>query len=82
MLRLRHRSYSTEKTYILWLRQFRGFIKDKNPHSLGGKDIQNFLSHLAVEKKVSASTQNQALNAMSFFIGMCLIEILKEKSAL
>ena len=65
-LRLRHRSYSTEKTYILWLRQFRGFSKDKNPNSLEGKDIQNFLSHLAVEKKVSASTQNQALNALVF----------------
>ncbi len=65
-LKLRHRSYSTEKTYILWLRQFRGFIKDKNPHSLEGKDIQNFLSHLAVERKVSASTQNQALNALVF----------------
>lgn len=66
-LRLRHRSYSTEKTYLLWLRQFRGFIKDKNLHSLEGKDLQDFLSHLAVEKKVSASTQNQALNAIVFF---------------
>lgn len=65
-LNLRHRSYSTEKTYILWLKQFRGFIKDKNPHSLEGKDLQDFLSHLAVEKKVSASTQNQALNAIVF----------------
>ena len=65
-LKLRHRSHSTEKTYTLWLRQFRGFIRDKNAHSLEGKDIQNFLSHLAVEKKVSASTQNQALNALVF----------------
>jgi hypothetical protein len=42
-LNLRHRSYSTEKTYILWLKQFRGFIKDKKPHSLEGKDLQDFL---------------------------------------
>jgi hypothetical protein len=65
-LNLRHRSYSTEKTYILWLKQFRGFIKDKKPHSLEGKDLQDFLSYLAVERKVSASTQNQALNAIVF----------------
>ncbi len=65
-LRLRHRSYSTEKTYTLWLRQFKGFVREKDHGSLTGKDLQNFLSHLAVEKKVSASTQNQALNALVF----------------
>jgi integron integrase len=65
-LRLRHRSLSTEKTYLLGIRQFRGFVKDQQPFSLEGKDIQAFLSYLAVEKKVSASTQNQALNAIVF----------------
>lgn len=65
-LRLRHRSYNTEKTYIIWLRQFQGFVNGKQPQSLEGKDIQDFLSYLAVEKKVSASTQNQALNAVVF----------------
>ena len=65
-LRLRHRSYSTEKTYVMWLRQFQGFVNGKQPQSLEGKDIQDFLSYLAVEKKVSASTQNQALNAIVF----------------
>ena len=66
-LKLRHRSYSTEKTYILWLRQFRDFLKERDPLSLKGRDLQDFLSQLAVEKKVSASTQNQALNAIVFF---------------
>lgn len=65
-LRLRHRSLSTEKTYLLWIRQFRGFVKDQQPFALEGKDLQAFLSYLAVEKKVSASTQNQALNAIVF----------------
>jgi hypothetical protein len=65
-LKLRHRSYSTEKTYIIWLRQFRSFVRGRHPHSLEGKDLQDFLSHLAVEKKVSASTQNQALNVIVF----------------
>lgn len=44
-LRLRHRSLSTEKSYIIWLRQFRKFIVTKKPQELEGIDIQNFLSH-------------------------------------
>lgn len=66
VLRLRHRSYSTEKSYIAWLRSFRGFVHDKKPSQLTSKDIQDFLSSLAVDRKVSASTQNQALNALIF----------------
>ncbi|MBM4341675.1 MAG: integron integrase, partial [Deltaproteobacteria bacterium] len=66
-LRLRHRSFSTEKTYLIWLRSFRAFVTEKQPDQLGGRDLQDFLSHLAVERKVSSSTQNQALNAIVFF---------------
>lgn len=65
-LRLRHMSYSTEKTYLVWLRGFRAFVKEKDPAVLEGRDLQDYLSHLAVERKVSASTQNQALNAIVF----------------
>jgi integron integrase len=65
-LRLRHRSLSTEKTYLIWLRSFMVFIGEKLPDKLEGRDLQDFLSNLAVEKKVSPSTQNQALNAIVF----------------
>ncbi len=65
-LRLRQRSISTEKTYLAWLRQFRSFAKERQPSLLEGKDLQNFLSSLAVDRRVSASTQNQALNAIVF----------------
>jgi len=65
-LRFRHRSLSTEKTYLIWLRSFRAFVGEKTPDRLEGRDLQDFLSHLAVEKKVSPSTQNQALNAIVF----------------
>lgn len=65
-LRLKHRAVSTEKTYISWLRSFSHFIHDKAPEQLIPADIQQFLSYLAVEKKVSTSTQNQALNALIF----------------
>jgi len=65
-LRLRNRSFSTEKTYLLWLRSFKDFVRGKEPDQLEGIDLQDFLSQLAVEKKVSPSTQNQALNAIVF----------------
>lgn len=65
-LRLRHRALTTERTYLGWIRQFKEFVGSRAPYSLGSSDVQSFLSHLAVEKKVSASTQNQALNAVIF----------------
>lgn len=66
-LKLRHRSLSTEKTYLLWLRNFKNFVGYKDPCQLEGRDLQDFLSKLAIEKKVAPSTQNQALNAIVFF---------------
>ena len=66
-LRLRHRALTTERSYIGWLRMFHGFIKGKSPDILDGEDIRDFMSYLAVERKVSASTQNQAFNALIFF---------------
>lgn len=65
-LRLRHLSLNTEKSYIIWLRQFQGFIGEKSSEELEGADLQNFLTHLAVERRVSSSTQSQALNALAF----------------
>ncbi len=65
-LRLRHRSYRTEKTYLGWLVRLQDFLNGKDPDKLSGEDVQDFLTHLAVDKGVSASTQNQALNAIIF----------------
>ncbi len=65
-LRLRHRSYRTEKTYLSWLKRFKEFVTSKHPNELTGEDVQNFLTYLAIEKKISSSTQNQALNAILF----------------
>lgn len=66
VLRLRHLALSTEKTYIIWLRLFKGFVKEKLPYELNGTDLKDFLTHLAVERKVSSATQRQALNAIVF----------------
>jgi integron integrase len=65
-LRLRHRATSTEKTYMKWLRSFYTFVAGKNPGDINSQDVKNFMSHLAVSQNVSASTQNQAFNAMLF----------------
>ncbi len=65
-LRLRHRSISTEKSYLVWLTQFAFFVNHRDPALLRAEELQTFLSHLAVERTVSAATQNQALNALVF----------------
>jgi integron integrase len=67
MLRLRRRSLSTERIYLVWLRSFYRFVKGKSPASLNNTDVKDFMIHLAANKKVAPSTQNQAFNAILFF---------------
>ncbi len=64
--RLRHLSLSTEKTYSGWIRRFILFHGKRHPAEMGTDEIRQFLSHLAVAGRVSASTQNQALCALLF----------------
>ncbi len=66
VVRLRHYSLSTEKIYIFWAKKFILFHNKQHPKDLGAKDITSFLNHLAQVCRVSASTQNQALNALVF----------------
>ncbi len=66
-LRSRHYSPKTERAYRLWIKRFIFFNKLRHPDEMGEKEINEFLSHLAVNRKVSASTQNQALCAILFF---------------
>lgn len=54
------------KTYEQWLRRFLGFHGMRHPREMGSAEVNAFLSHLAVELQVSASTQNQALAALLF----------------
>ena len=65
-LRVKHYAYRTEKSYIFWIRRFILFHKKKHPSEMGSRHISEFLTHLAVDRNVSASTQNQALNALIF----------------
>lgn len=66
VMQLKHLSLNTEKTYTTWGRQFQHFVNGKSPNILTTNDIRTFLSYLAVERRISASTQNQALNAVIF----------------
>lgn len=66
MLRLKHRSLSTEKTYIGWLRDFYRFNQAVSPKSLDGSHVKDYLTYLAVDRHVAVSTQNQAFNALLF----------------
>ena len=66
VLRVKQLALNTEKTYLSWLRQFQIFLGAKPPQGLTFDDMRRFLSYLAVERKVAASTQNQALNAILF----------------
>ena len=66
VLRTRHYSYKTEKATILWIKKYIFFHRKKHPKEMGEKEISAFLTHLAVDGKVSSSTQNQALNAIVF----------------
>jgi len=65
-VRRRHYSYRTEKAYLYWVRRYVLFHRKRHPAEMGESEISAFLTHLAVERRVSASTQNQAFNALLF----------------
>ncbi len=65
-IRLKHYSIRTEQAYTGWIKRFIFFHNKQHPKDLGKEHIESFLSHLAVEGKVAASTQNQAFNALLF----------------
>jgi len=65
-IRLKHYSYSTEKTYVHWAKRFKMFHNKRHPAEMGVAEVEAFLTYLAKEGNVSSSTQNQALNALLF----------------
>jgi integron integrase len=65
-LQARHYSIRTENAYVDWARRFILFHHKRHPQDMGNPEIEAFLTHLAVERKVAASTQTQALSALLF----------------
>src|SRR6266550_6217268 len=71
-LRARHYSRRTEETYVAWIRRYIFFHDKRHPAELGAPEVTRFLTSLAVDGHVAASTQNQALSALLFLYGQVL----------
>jgi integron integrase len=65
-IRIKQYSPRTEKTYIQWVREYILFHNKRHPKEMGTPEINQFITHLVVERKASASTQNQAVSAILF----------------
>ena len=66
-IKIRHYSPKTLKTYYNWTRSFKRYLTKKDPESLDSSDVKSYLEYLAIKKKVTRATQNQAFNALLFF---------------
>ncbi len=66
VLKVKHYSYRTEQSYVAWIRRYILFHDKQHPKDMTAEHVQRFLTHLAIDRKVTASTQNQALNAIVF----------------
>ena len=71
-VRVRHMARSTESAYVYWIRRFILYHNKRHPLEMGKADIESFLTHLAVERHVSASSQNQAFSALLFLYRVVL----------
>jgi integron integrase len=65
-IRVRHFSYRTEQAYVYWIEKFIRYHGIRHPDTMGAPEVEAFLTHLAVDGHVAASTQNQALAALLF----------------
>ena len=64
--RLKHLSLRTEQAYLTWIKRYIIFHEKRHPQELGADAVRSFLTHLAVDGRVAASTQNQAFHALLF----------------
>ena len=71
-IRARHYSRRTEKAYVGWIKRYIFFHNKRHPAEMGGAEVTRFLTALAIEGRVAASTQNQALNAVLFLYRVVL----------
>ena len=72
VIRLKHYSIRTEESYCDWIKRFILFSGTRHPKEMGEVEVTAFLSHLATDLNVAASTQNQALSAILFLYGQVL----------
>lgn len=72
-IRLKHYSIRTEQAYVDWIKRFVLYFGKRHPRDLGAAEVEQFLTHLAVNGKVAASTQNQAKSALLFLYKQVLV---------
>jgi site-specific recombinase XerD len=77
-IRTKHYSTRTEQAYVHWVRKFILFHGKRHPIEMEENEVGKFLQHLAINKGVAASTQNQALNALVFLYGSVLNQTTRE----
>jgi len=65
-IRKKHFSTRTKQAYVVWMKRFIVYHDKRHPKDMGGKEISQYLSHLASDPKVASATQNQALCAIVF----------------
>jgi integron integrase len=78
-IRVLHYSIRTETSYVMWIRRFIVFHNMRHPREMGEAEVGRFLSHLAIEGDVAASTRNQALSALLFLYKVVLDRPLNER---
>ena len=79
-IRIKHYSLATERSYLGWIKQYILFHNKKHPILMGKKEIEEFLTYLATDKKVSPATQNQAFNAILFLYEQVMGISLKDEN--
>jgi hypothetical protein len=79
--RVRHYSLATERSYVRWYKQFVRWAGMKHPATLGGDRVESWLSHLATERDVAASTQRQALALMVWVASVRLPRSTRQRPA-
>jgi integron integrase len=77
-IRVKHYSYRTEETYVQWIRRYVLFHNKQHPKDMSSPEVEAFLTHLATQERVAASTQNQALCALLFLYKNVLHQPLPE----
>ena len=83
LIQVKHYSIRTEEAYVSWIKRFILFHNKKHPKDMGHREIEAFLTHLAVKRNVAASTQNQAFNAIVFLYNKVLkLDLLDKIDAL
>src|SRR5688500_9364160 len=80
-LRVKHFSYRTEQAYVHWIERYIRHHGIRHPNTMGTAEVEQFLTHLAVEGRVAASTQNQALGALLFLYREVLRQDIGELNA-